>query len=144
MRDKPEFVIWSVRWGLRHRTPPEGKPQCLGQRVVRYDGPWGHTCPPELADLHQLGDGYGVCVTFVSRPPRMLSQQALASVRLKRLRRRVERKYPLFVEQIIADELARKPDYYAGVTRPDLLAQHLAIIEAEQEAFERYCREVVE
>jgi len=144
MKNRPVFVIWSIKWGNPHRTPPDGKPQCLGQKVVRYDGPWGHTCPPELADLHQLGDGYSLNVTFVSKPPRMLPQQTLASIRLKRLRRRVEKKYPLFAEQIIADEIACKPDYYAGITRSDLLAQHQAIIAAERKAYERYCREVVE
>ncbi len=141
---RPEFVIWSLQWGNPCRKPPDGKPQCLGQKVVRYDGPWGHTCPPELTGLSQLGDGYSLNVRFVSKPPRMLSPQALASIRLKRLRRRAEAKYPLFAEQIIAAEIARKPDYYAGVTRPDLYAQHLAIITAERTAYERYCREVTE
>jgi len=144
MKNRPEFTIWSIRWGHPNRTPPDGKPKCLGQKVVRYDGPWGHTCPPELEGLKQLGDGYSLTVTFVSKPPRMLPEQALASVRLKRLRRRVEAKCPLFAEQIIADEIASNPDYYAGVTRPDLLAQHQAIVDAEREAYDRYCREITE
>jgi hypothetical protein len=64
---------------------------------------------------------------------RQLSQERLASQRLKRLERRMRRKYPLLAEQFIAEAMAAKPAYYAGVThapleeaRQRLLAQEAA------------------
>jgi hypothetical protein len=64
---------------------------------------------------------------------RQLSQEGLASQRLKRLERRMRRKYPLLAEQFIAEAMAAKPAYYAGLTdapleeaRQRLLAQEAA------------------
>jgi len=58
---------------------------------------------------------------------RQLSQESLASVRQKRLSRRIERQAPLLAEQLIADELAAKPDYYAGQTDPAIAAVSAAL-----------------
>lgn len=52
-------------------------------------------------------------------PPRRLSQQSLASVRRKRLRRRLERKHPLFAEELFQREIAQRPDHFAGIRRAD-------------------------
>ena len=48
-----------------------------------------------------------------------LPVKTLARVRCKRLERRVRAKTPLFANEFTADELARKPDYYNGITEPD-------------------------
>ena len=45
-------------------------------------------------------------------PVRRWSQEAKARVRQRNLRKRMERKFPLFAESFIADELAERPDYY--------------------------------
>lgn len=47
-------------------------------------------------------------------PMRRLSQASLASVRRKRLRRKLERKHPLLAEQLFADEIAARQAFYAG------------------------------
>jgi hypothetical protein len=64
---------------------------------------------------------------------RQLSQESLAQQRLGRLSRRMRRKYPLWAEQFIAEAIAAKPQFYAGVTdapleeaRQNLLAKEAA------------------
>jgi len=47
-------------------------------------------------------------------PPRRLSKASLASVRRKRLRRRLDAKFPLLADQLEQAELAARPDFYAG------------------------------
>lgn len=48
------------------------------------------------------------------RPIRRWSQEARARVRQRNLRRRIEKKFPLFAEDFIAAELAARPSYYEG------------------------------
>lgn len=47
-------------------------------------------------------------------PPKRLSRASLASVRRKRLRRRLEKKHPLLADMLEAEELAARPAFYAG------------------------------
>lgn len=46
------------------------------------------------------------------RPVRRWSQAAKAKVRKGNLRRRLEKKFPLFAEDFIAAEMAARPHYY--------------------------------
>lgn len=52
-------------------------------------------------------------------PPVRKTKQQRAKARQTALRRREERECPLFAEQMIAEELGRRPDYYAGVSEGD-------------------------
>lgn len=47
-------------------------------------------------------------------PRKRLSRDSLATVRRKRLRRRLDAKHPLFAAQLYEAEIAARPDYYAG------------------------------
>jgi hypothetical protein len=49
-----------------------------------------------------------------------LPPESLARVRRKRLTRRVTAKVPMFADHFIDAELARKPDYYDGITDPNI------------------------
>ena len=72
----------------------------------------------------------------VAPPPRQIGQDNLAVRRQKRAARRIERSAPLFAEQFLAEELAAKPDYYAGVTDPEIAARHDAVLAAEGRRYE--------
>ncbi|WP_198526805.1 hypothetical protein ACTTAF_06275 [Rhodobacter capsulatus] len=48
------------------------------------------------------------------RPVRRWSAEAKGRVRRLNLRRRIEKRFPLFAEIFIADELARRPQYFKG------------------------------
>lgn len=55
-----------------------------------------------------------ICWNYDAPEPRRLSQESLATVRRKRLVRRMSRKFPLFAARLVQDELAARPAYYAG------------------------------
>jgi len=48
------------------------------------------------------------------RPLRRWSKEARARARQRNLRRRIEKKFPLFAEDFIAAEIARRPEYFRG------------------------------
>ncbi len=109
-------TLWQIAWGNPYTTPPEGAPRVLAE----YFCP-GHVsqCPREISDFaYSLGGGYGLGVSHFEHH-RRLSQESKASIRKKRLKDRVEKTAPLFAEQIIADEIAKKPEYFDGITAPE-------------------------
>ena len=63
-----------------------------------------------------LGSGYGINWQAVSAPPKTVSQEKLSSIRKKRLERKMKKKFPLFAEQFVSEEIQRKQDYYSGIT----------------------------
>lgn len=104
-----DMVRWSCRWGNPH-TPPPG-PKVLAAVLV----PRGVDCPPEVMDHWEAGSGYAISWELVSQKPvRRWSREAKAKVRRSNLRKRMERKFPLFAEVFIADELERRPEYFKG------------------------------
>jgi len=52
--------------------------------------------------------------TYDAPEPRRLSKASLASVRRKRLMRRLERKHPLLADLLFAETIAARPAFYAG------------------------------
>jgi len=70
-------------------------------------------CPAHIDALWKPGEVI-IAWTYDAPPRRQLSRESLATVRLKRLRRRLERKAPLFADQLEAEEIARRPAFYAG------------------------------
>jgi very-short-patch-repair endonuclease len=69
--------------------------------------------PPEMLALWKPVGGY--CITFTllpCKPPRRLSAAAKFSIRRKRLEARVQRHCPLFAEEMIAEAMHKRPDYY--------------------------------
>lgn len=50
-------------------------------------------------------------------PPKRWPKATLARVRRQRLRRRLERKFPLIADQLYEDELAARPEYFAAEDR---------------------------
>lgn len=60
------------------------------------------------------GRGYHVCWSPIAPPRKQWSREARARGRVRRLRERMERKYPLFAEEFIRERLAADPEYYEG------------------------------
>ena len=122
-------------WSIDYRGYcPAGWPVRLAEMFV----PGGGSRPPAeiLGVRHTLGSGYGLTCQHVAPPPRQIGQENLADRRQKRAARRIERSAPLFAEQFLAEELAAKPDYYAGVTDPEIAAKHDAVLAAEGRRYE--------
>jgi len=55
-----------------------------------------------------------ICWIGDETPIRKLSTEALASRRKKRLWSRLQKKHPLFAAELYEQELAARPDHYAG------------------------------
>lgn len=65
-------------------------------------------------DIIGLGKGWVVSCGPHMPEPRRLSPEAKSKIRRKNLERRVEKKAPLFANDLIQIELAKDPDYYEG------------------------------
>ncbi len=117
---KPLYVRRAYEWSNPYTEPPEGKQRVMVEVFCRYSDFNSRELPPEIEAVFQFGDGYGATITFINEPPKQMSQEALTSIRQKRIRRRIEKKYPLFAEEMIAEEIALNPDYFNGITRADL------------------------
>ena len=110
---------WQCRliWGNPYTAPPDGQPRII--MTVPCDGP--HPIPENIMALCRPGGPYppgsGWTIGWHRddpRPIRRWSKEARARVRQTNLRRRIETKFPLFAEDFIAEELARRPLYFAG------------------------------
>lgn len=141
---------YQVKWGNPYRDPEEGRPlvkitryETIEQRDARVEQ-GGDYIPEEITQAHVIGDGYAVCITAVVKPIKPMPASTLASVRQKRLRRRMLAKYPLFAEQMIEEEIAKNIHFYQGITRPDLKADYDAAIEREVIEYETFLKEVAQ
>jgi hypothetical protein len=112
-------VLIELRWSNPYTQPPNGV-RILAEIYRPYDDPEARKPPDVFDELHTLGDGYSHIYSFISPRIKELPPDKLASVRKKRIARRVQKKYPMFAEQFLAEEIAKNPEYYDGVTRSDL------------------------
>lgn len=102
-----------ARYTLAWRRPdvPAPGPRVLKALLV----PRGAPCPQEIMDLFVPGSGYSIGWELVTQKPiRRWSPEAKARARMRNLRKRMERKFPLFAEMFIQKELQLRPAYYAA------------------------------
>jgi hypothetical protein len=139
---KPVGAVWQVIWSNPYTDPPGGEERVRAEMFVPYDSEFYNKCPQEIDEKKVLGKW---CITWsaVMAPPRQLTEDALKSVRQKRLKRRMEKKYPLFADQLVDAEMKKKPDYYEGKTDPEIQNAKDQVIEAEKERFEKYMDQVI-
>lgn len=128
-------VLIQLAWTNPYREPPNGL-HVLAEVFRSNNTLNSREVPQEFCNLHKLGDGYGNSFTFLSCTVKKLPKETLSSIRKKRLIRRMEKKYPLFAEQFIQEEISLKQDYYAGETRADLEANRDALNKLEHERIE--------
>jgi hypothetical protein len=86
-------VFYSVRWGNPYTAPPSGLPVVFAL-APDYDR--------AVEAWQDAPSGYAVCVNVDTGPVRRLSPEAREALRRKRLVRRIERKYPLFAAEFVA------------------------------------------
>lgn len=106
-----DMARWSLAWANPYTQPPDGGPRVVRAILV----PRGERYPPEFLEGYPPGCGYGVRWELVTqRPIVRWSPEAKARTRRRNLRARLERKVPLFADMFEQQELARRPDYFAG------------------------------
>lgn len=104
-----DMARYSLAWRNPYTQPPG--PRVLKAMLV----PRGAPCPVEIMDLWVPGGGYCVSWELVTQKPiRRWSTEAKARTRRRNLRKRLEKKVPLFADQFEAEELARRPGYFAA------------------------------
>lgn len=107
-----DMARWSIAWGNPNTQPPNGAPRVVRAILV----PRGERYPPEFLDGYVLGGGY--CVRWelvMQRPIRRWSTEAKSAARRRNLRRRLEKRVPLFADMFEQAELAARPTYYAAI-----------------------------
>jgi hypothetical protein len=112
-------TLFTIAW-LGHTDPPEGAPRILCEyfQLGKRNG-----LPVELANFPvSLGGGYMITSQHVSKPGVEFSVEALASIRKKRIARKITAKVPLFADHFIDEQISRNPDYFAGITDAKLKA----------------------
>lgn len=101
--------MYSVRWSLRHLP-------CPGEReLIRMTVPAGAPVPDEVLAKHEFCSGYAVCIDFLSdKEIKRWSPERKATARRRNMEWRINKRAPLFAEELIAQELAARPDYFSG------------------------------
>lgn len=94
--------VWRARRVVNHK--PSGEILAEGPTRADVDHLW---CPGVVAITWDAEE----------RPIRRWPQETVARVRKARLKRRLEKKLPLFADQLYDAELAARPDYYAAEDR---------------------------
>jgi hypothetical protein len=113
IQQRAPFLI-TLAWGNPYTEPPDGRPRYLAARVVpATSGGGAPQIPEDMRRLHTIGDGYSFYFDRLDlKPPRRLSLKSKQSIRRKRLAARIKKKFPLFAEQMIAEAMRQRPDYY--------------------------------
>ncbi|EIV0763688.1 theronine dehydrogenase [Escherichia coli] len=100
------------RYSLRWKLPSP----CPGKEVlVTAEVEAGQPAPESVMSLWVAGAGYAVCLDFCAdKPVRRWSDERKAATRCRNLDKRIHRIAPLFADELIAWELAERPDYFQG------------------------------
>lgn len=127
----PALFIQRIEWGNPYTSPPDGRPRVRAEIA---------TCDPRtpeaLRALKTPGDGWSITSRYCALPAREMTPEAKASMRRKRLEKRMNDKYPLLADQFVAEKIAAQPGYYLdGVSEGD--AERARILAEEREYYER-------
>ena len=132
----PAIFIHQLAWGNPYTSPPDGLPRLRAE--IAADGP---RTPQALADYMAAvgstpGDGWSLIIRYRSAPARQMTPEAKASMRRKRLQRRMDEKYPLLAEQFVAEKIDAQPGYYIdGISDGD--EERVRILAEERAYYER-------
>lgn len=110
MKTPPRYTF-QVRWSNPYKPRAEGQPLVLLE--ITRDGSSGDV-PPEIAAL-AMTPGYCIAVgPAFDRPRRQMSQEQKFRMRRRNLERRLNRKLPLFAADLVAADIAARPEYFGG------------------------------
>ena len=117
MKKATPVQMWrySVRWSLPHKPCP------ASVELAVMEVPAGSRCPSEVLAFWKPGTGYAVSLDFPQAGPvKRWSAERRANVRRQNLVRRIERHAPLFADELIEREIAKRPDYFKGERLADV------------------------
>ena len=101
---------YSIRWGNPYTNPPDDQPRCLLEEWTDVN-----VCPPAIQELKErlgYGSDWVICFSWAIKEGTKWSLEAKQRVRRSRLRKRLEKKWPMFADQFFQEVIQRKPDHY--------------------------------
>ena len=104
--------LYRLEWANPYTDPPGGMPRVMAEIFLKSENGEGARIPQMMMELHEPGCGFCVSVRAIRPPKKGFTPEALASVRQKRLRRRLEKKYPLFADQMFDEAINERPAYF--------------------------------
>lgn len=133
MSEKPKRsgTLHTIEWGNPYTSPPAGAPRILAECFTFERYPPDAFCQIKFT----LGGGYSHVTRHVAPPPSSVPQETLARIRRQRLARRVNAKTPMFAEHFIEQALEQKPEFYSGITDPQLQTARDKVLENEWERY---------
>jgi len=115
---KPIGFLHELRWYSPYTEPPSGQPRVLAEVYLPIEHPDCRCGTAEFCALFRPGNGYVHNITAISPPPRPQKTETTARLRRLRVERRMQKRAPLFTDELLADELERRSAYYAGGIDP--------------------------
>ena len=135
---------YTIQWFTPYGEPPDGKPRIraeMFETVEQRKERMSHgepLVPIGFSRLHEIGDHYSLYIQAIKTPMKQLSKETLAGVRKKRTMNRLQKKYPMLVEELFKEELENKPEYFEGETKKDLEEARQDAFCIQNEMYERY------
>jgi hypothetical protein len=99
-------AIWSVHWSNPYTKPPEDKAWTLLERAVDWDT-CDHSVPHDIVELAQDNPGYTIGWTWIPKESKHWSPEAVRRNRIRRIKKRAEKKCPLFQKEVAEQDIER-------------------------------------
>ena len=136
--------LWhhAIRWGNPYTDPPGELPRIIAE--VATDNTMS---PQELIDIqkkHQIDPGYTMTTAPIAEPPRTMSRDTRSKIRRQRMESRIKSSYPMFADQLIAQDLDDRSEYFDGENDPEREADRMSVINGMSEDVEFYSRHIGE
>lgn len=135
---------YTIQWFTPCEDPPNDLPrmkaemfETVEQRKMRMDR-GEPPVPVWFSNLHKIGDHYCVYIQAINTPMKGYKKETLSNIRKKRAFRRIQKKYPLFIDEFLKEELDKKPEYYAGETKKDLEKALQEVLDYENKIYTRF------
>ena len=130
-------AVWRIEWHTPYTNPPDGQPREIYRRYVKIGSPDFNHVPSDVLEKWVPGE-WSIYWSAICEPLRSMSREGKAAIRRKNLRRRMEKKYPLFAEKFIQEEMEARPKYFDG--HDSLEAQRLRkeVLDNEYEVYKAW------
>ncbi|MDD2864136.1 MAG: hypothetical protein PHC99_05360 [Methylococcales bacterium] len=106
-----------IKWNRPDLVCPFGLPLVLAEQSIIAPQGIGKVNFQEIESLysnHKPPRGYSLFWFLSKKPPVSRSDEFRANIRVRKMKQRIIKNYPLFAEQFIEEELHQKSDYFSG------------------------------
>lgn len=130
-------AVWRIEWHDPYSEPPDGQPREIYRKYVKYGSPDYNQCPPDILEKWVAGK-WSICWSAIREPMKSMSTEGKASIRKRNLRKRMEKKYPLFAEEFIQEEMKARPKYFMGLNNPEAIKARQEVLDNKRRVYEKF------